>query len=80
MSGVWVYHAAPWLVLFGVAVVLGALRVVGFKSPAYQAVAHLFVGFLIGGAVMTGGGLYAVLAVGLSVVEVAVFVAGKVKQ
>jgi hypothetical protein len=54
-------------------VVLAALRVVGYKSPAYQALAHLLVGgmFVAG---WHGRLLYLGLAVLLSLVELVVFV------
>lgn len=32
------------------AIVLGAMRIIGMKSPSFQAVAHLYVGGLFGAA------------------------------
>lgn len=63
------------------AVSIGAVRFLipttGQFSPvgSYQAVAHLFVGFLIGGAVFAVGSrwFYAILAGGLSAVELVAF-------
>jgi hypothetical protein len=54
-------------------VLLAVLRVAGIKHPAFQAVAHLWVGFLLG-AWAAGYRLWFLgLAVGLSVVEVVCF-------
>jgi hypothetical protein len=50
--------------------VLGVFRIAGFKSKSFQAIAHLFVGLLIGMACQ-GWLLYpALLVVVLSVLEV----------
>jgi 1,4-dihydroxy-2-naphthoate octaprenyltransferase len=61
-----------------IAVVLGGLRIVGVKHEAFQAVAHLYVGFLFGVGAATyvegntdRGCLW--LAIGLSVLELVCF-------
>src|SRR4051812_3804883 len=70
-------------IVYGViAVALGALRLSGQRSVAFQAVAHLFTGGFIGAAVMGwhhavgGWKVYAGLAVGLSLLELVVFLMG----
>lgn len=62
--------------LLGIAIATGLLRVVGLKAVAYQAVAHLFVGGLFGGAIACqtrSRWLYLALAVGLTVLETVCF-------
>lgn len=60
--------------LFAFSAVLAALRIAGHKSQAYQAVAHLWVGGLIGYAIPTHSEHAIVLAVSLSLIELAVFI------
>ena len=60
-------------VLGAFAIYFGACRIAGYKSPAFQAIAHLFVGLLIGMAYQ-GWLLYPfVLVVALSIVEIICF-------
>lgn len=73
------------VLLLAVSVAIAAMRVSGHKSEAFQAVAHLFVGGLLGAwlvgrlcrNVVTHSDrlLWAGLALALSVVEVVCFVA-----
>jgi hypothetical protein len=67
------------LVILAVALALGAIRVAGHTSPAFQAAAHLFVGVLFGAWFMgrerwNAWLLY--LALALSVLELACFLLG----
>ncbi len=55
------------------AVALGALRVLGMKHIAFQAVAHLYVGGLLGAWWVGRDRWLLWIAVGLSVVEVVCF-------
>lgn len=64
-------------VLLGTSFAIGLLRVFGFKSESYQAIAHIFVGGLFGAALATGYRDYWVMAVSLTVVEIIVFLAGE---
>ncbi|MCE9534359.1 MAG: hypothetical protein K8T89_25040 [Planctomycetes bacterium] len=57
-----------WIVI---AIAFGVLRVIGLKSAFLQAMAHLFVGGLIGAWLVDRGRLYLILAIALSVLEVA---------
>lgn len=66
-----------------IAIALAALRIAGHKSEAFQAVAHLFVGWLLAGWYFNSAwgsrdgmaedrsGLYLGLAIVLSIIEVA---------
>jgi hypothetical protein len=66
-------HTLTVIILCAISGVLGMLRVAGMTHIAYQAVAHLFVGILIGGAIWSLPPLRRWclwLAVGLSVLEV----------
>ena len=71
-----------WLIVFvallGTSIVIGLLRVFGFKSEFYQAIAHVFVGGLFGAAIATGNRQLWCLGIGLTVVEVVVFLAGSI--
>ena len=68
---------------FTLCVVLGGLRVAGVTSPAFQAVAHLFVGGLFGGWLVLRQEIDTVsveeanknfwMAIGLSVLELVCF-------
>lgn len=66
-----------FLVTFLIAdsVIIGFIRVMGDKGQLFQAVAHLWVGILIGGAIgnKPNRPLLVTLAVALSVLEVACF-------
>lgn len=59
-----------------IAVALGVLRVMGHKSEAFQAVAHLYVGGLFGAFFAGRVRLYLYLAIGLSLTEAACFLLG----
>jgi hypothetical protein len=52
---------------------LASARIAGETSESFQAVAHLWVGFLLGVALRGRDWRYGVMAVGLSVVELACF-------
>ncbi len=62
---------ARLLLTFGIA----AFRIGGDKSPAFQAIAHLFVGALVGAWMVSGYTKYFWPAVLLSFVELACFLA-----
>lgn len=64
-----------WAVLTAASLILGALRIAGFKSEFYQAVAHVFVGGLFGAAIVTGEKNYWLSSLGLTAVEISVFAA-----
>lgn len=68
------------VVLVLVAIVLGLIRCLGVRHPAFQAAAHLYVGGMLGyvAAEWKGGGgrLELSLAVGLSLLEVVCFLLG----
>lgn len=55
------------------ALVLAGLRIAGWRSQSFQAIAHLYVGALIGGFLVWPEWLDLVLAVGLSLVELYCF-------
>jgi hypothetical protein len=57
---------------------LAAIRIAGHKSPAFQAIAHLWVGGLFGYwlRMRYESGKYLAMAVGLSLVELACFLMG----
>lgn len=55
--------------------ILAAVRVWGAKSPAYQAIAHLWVGWWFGWGVKGRARLAIGVAVGLTVVEILCFLA-----
>lgn len=69
--------------IYLIALTLAIVRIAGHKSPAFQAVSHIFVGWLMGAGIYqyrstwTEGGEEAMkkiwLAIGLSVVETACF-------
>lgn len=62
------------IVLVLLAVVTGAVRLLGVKTALYQALAHVYVGGLFGAAfVGKRRWLYLVLAIGLTVLEVGAF-------
>ena len=67
------------MALFLTAIVLGVMRVVGFTSEAYQAVAHFFVGGLYGAALTTGSIDFWIPAILVTVIEIVVFLAGAIK-
>jgi hypothetical protein len=56
-----------------VATALAILRILGHRSLVFQAVAHLFVGGLVGAWLLSRARLYLILAASLTVVEVACF-------
>jgi len=56
--------------------ILGLMRVLGFQHEAFQAVAHLWVGFLVGGWVFsTPKLLFRASVIVLSILEVVCFLA-----
>jgi hypothetical protein len=60
----------------GVATLLAAVRLLGHKSPAFQAIAHLFLGGLLGAGLVAPAGSarpYYALAAGLTAVETCCF-------
>ncbi len=64
------------IVLIIIAAIIGGMRVEGFKDIAFQAVAHLFVGAMIGSAAVGSGmnrKIYIGIAVGLSITEIICF-------
>jgi 4-hydroxybenzoate polyprenyltransferase len=72
-------NASKYAVFFALAsLTVGALRVLGAHRQAFQAVSHLWVGFLIGGAVYSAAGRRSFVwqAVALSVVETLCFLFG----
>jgi hypothetical protein len=56
-----------------IALVLGTLRVLGHKSQAFQAIAHLFVGGLFGAWMAGHNTVFITVAVLLSIVELLCF-------
>ena len=63
----------PVLVNVLISVALGIPRILGYKSQAYQAIAHLYVGGLFA-AWWTGGNRGLLwIAIGLSILELACF-------
>lgn len=62
-----------FIVITVVSLLIAALRVGGIHTPAYQAVAHLWVAGLIGYGIATGDRPVYALAAFLCVVEVVVF-------
>lgn len=68
--------------IVGLTALLAILRVMGCRSSAFQAIAHLHVGFLVGGAcgIRIASGLWdrgcLYLSLGLSVVELGCFLLG----
>lgn len=77
-----------WLLTI-ISIIFAALRICGVKSKSYQAFAHLFVGGLFGAAFVDlsldigrwtfDGYWWLWLAIGLSVVELIVFLVGFLK-
>lgn len=65
------------IVLGIVATVIAVTRVLGVKNPAYQAVAHLFVGGLAAAWLIERERIYSGLFILLCVVEVAAFFAAR---
>jgi hypothetical protein len=57
-----------------ISIICGVLRFTGFKSQAYQAFSHLFVGGLIGAYIAGGDLVLLFLSIGLSIVELTAFV------
>ena len=55
----------------GIAVILGALRVLGVKHPAFQAAAHLYVGGLFTAYAFSRRPLHLLTALAITAVEVA---------
>lgn len=68
------YEAIALIVISGL---LGVARLMGAKSIAFQAIAHVFVGGLFGAGFVAGDNeqrwFYLGLAIGLSVLEVFAF-------
>lgn len=63
-------------IILMIALTLSVVRIIGIKSIAFQAIAHLFVGGLIGAACTSETSrrwVYLAVAVTLSVVETACF-------
>jgi len=65
------------VLLWLIALALASLRIAGFTSLSFQASAHLFVGGLIGAWLVNRKRSLLILAIALSVVEVAVAFFGK---
>ena len=57
------------LLFVAISAVLGALRIAGVKHEAFQAVAHVWCGYLCCGWFERGDRLYAALVIGLSIIE-----------
>lgn len=61
-----------------ISVIIAAIRIVGITHPAFQALAHLWLGVLLG-AISIGGEqqksykLWRTLVIGLSVIEIIMF-------
>ena len=66
-----------WMLSVVATVALSLMRAVGFSSQPYQATAHVVVGGFVGAAIAGKSWWYGGLAIFLSVVEVACFVAFK---
>lgn len=60
-------------VLVLIAIVLGIVRLAGVKNQSFQAIAHLYVGYLVGVYCVTYYYVYLLLVIGLSVLEVCAF-------
>jgi hypothetical protein len=56
-----------------ISILLGSFRIAGFKSQAFQAIAHIFVGFLLARWLDMREPLHLILLIGLTVLEVACF-------
>ena len=59
--------------LITVTIILAGIRLAGIRHPAFQAVAHGFVGGLIGARIVGGPPLLTLLTVLLSAIELACF-------
>lgn len=60
-------------ILSAIAIVLAIFRIYGEKGEVFQAIAHLFVGGLIGAYIVGRKRFVITLSIGLSVVELSVF-------
>jgi hypothetical protein len=60
------------------AVILAALRLAGIKAIAFQAIAHVFVGGLLGAYFVGRDRFYLYLAIGLTAIECLAFVLDRV--
>lgn len=61
------------LALITISILLSVFRALGFKSQSYQAIAHLFVGGLIGSYIASRRSYLLYLTFGLSIVEIICF-------
>lgn len=59
------------LVMVVASVVVASGRIIGFRAPAFQALAHLFVGGLFGAWLISRRSIWFYLSMCLTVVEVA---------
>lgn len=64
---------ARWIILAVATVAIALLRILGVRHPAYQAVAHLFVGGLAGAWLIDRDRFYAVAFWLLCAVEIVCF-------
>lgn len=71
--GATVFPALIDITLILVAIVTGLLRIAGFRSQAFQAFAHTFVGGLIGAYLVSRKPLWLGLVVAMSLLEVNCF-------
>ena len=62
--------AVAFLAALAVSLVVAAVRICGVTHPAFQAVAHLFLGLLIGVGICRNNPAWLIPIVGLCVVEV----------
>jgi hypothetical protein len=58
------------LTLIAVSFLIGSLRALGFRSQSYQAIAHIFVGGLIGSWIATRHSYLLWLTIVLSILEI----------
>jgi hypothetical protein len=63
------------IVAYIIAVVLAGMRIAGHKSQAFQAVAHIYVGWIFTAAYFIPSRALCITGVVLSLVELAVFLA-----
>jgi hypothetical protein len=57
-----------------IAVFLGGLRILGFKSQAYQAMAHLYMGWIIAVWWLTDNPLLLIINIVLVIIELTMFI------
>ena len=61
-------------ILVIVSIVIGGFRVAGYKSEFYQGIAHIYVGALLGAAIVANRYLYWTLFTLLTILEVLCFI------